>query len=352
MSKTNYIRPLDFKNGKVDLSHGSGGKAMVQLISELFAHSFSNSILSQGNDGAVINLGQITPQTKIVLATDSHVVSPIFFAGGDIGSLSIHGTVNDVAVMGAKPLYITVGFILEEGFLLSDLKKIVESMAKSAISAGVQIVSGDTKVVERGSADGIFINTTGFGIIENQEINLSGANAQVGDKIILSGTIGDHGMAIMSAREGLEFSAPIISDSQAVNSLTAEILKVEPKIRLLRDPTRGGIATTLNEITTQSQVGAMIFEDKIPINKPVEAACEFLGLDPLYIANEGKIICVCPATSADKVLAAIKNHPQGKEAQIIGEIIADQHHFVQMCTKFGGKRIVDWLSGEQLPRIC
>ena len=352
MKINSYHQPLNFNSGKVELVHGSGGKAMHQLIEELFTKSFNNSKLSKNDDGAVIDAKPPFLNSKIVISTDSHVVSPIFFPGGDIGSLSVYGTVNDVAVMGAKPLYICVGLIIEEGFPLSELKTIIESMAKSAKIAGVEIVCGDTKVVERDSCDQIFISTTGFGFVENPKINLSGANAKVGDKVILSGTIGDHGMAVLSKREGLEFSSKILSDSQSLVGLIDKMLVTCPQIRLLRDPTRGGLACTLNEITKQSNIGIVINENSIPINQEVEATCEFLGLDPLYVANEGKVVCICPENEADKILKSMRTHPFGRKSEIIGEVIEDKYGFVQMITKLGGKRNVDWLSGEQLPRIC
>jgi len=345
--KPNYTRPLDLKNGRVEMSHGSGGRAMAQLISELFAAEFSNQYLSQGNDGALLPAAI----GRIVIATDSHVVSPLFFPGGDIGSLSVHGTINDVAVMGATPLYLAASFILEEGFPLADLQRIVESMAKASREAGVPIVTGDTKVVERGKGDGVFITTTGFGVVR-EGVNLSGDLAQPGDKILLSGKIGDHGMAILSQREGMTFSAPIVSDTAALHHLIAVMLMSGAKLRVLRDPTRGGLASTLNEIASQSGVGMMLNESAIPVNQSVEAACEFLGLDPLYIANEGKLVAICAAEDAQKLLDVMRAHPLAGEASIIGEVLEDKHGFVQMTTKMGGRRVVDWLVGEQLPRIC
>jgi hydrogenase expression/formation protein HypE len=288
---------------------------------------------------------------RLVMATDSHVVSPLFFAGGDIGCLSVHGTINDVAVMGAKPLYLSASFILEEGYPLADLKRIVDSMAKASREAGVPVVTGDTKVVEQGKGDGVFITTTGVGVVRDG-INLSGDLAQPGDKILLSGTIGDHGMAILSQREGLTFSAPIVSDTAALHSLIAAMLDSGVKLRVLRDPTRGGLATTLNEIAKQSGVGMMLQESAIAVNQPVEAACEFLGLDPLYVANEGKLIAICAAEDAPRLLEVMRAHPLAGAASIIGEVQEDAHGFVQMTTKLGGRRVVDWLAGEQLPRIC
>ncbi|EQD75581.1 hydrogenase expression/formation protein HypE [mine drainage metagenome] len=345
--KPNYSRPLDIKHGRVDMSHGSGGRAMAQLITELFAAAFDNEYLSQGNDGALL------PQEtgRLVMATDSHVVSPLFFAGGDIGCLSVHGTINDVAVMGAQPLYLSASFILEEGFLLSDLKRIVESMAQASRESGVPIVTGDTKVVERGKGDGVFITTTGIGVMRNG-VKLSGDLAQPGDKILLSGTIGDHGMAILSQREGLAFSAPIVSDTVALHRLVATMLDSGVELRVLRDPTRGGLATTLNEIAKQSGVGMMLYESAIAVNQPVEAACEFLGLDPLYVANEGKLIAICAPQDAQRLLAVMRAHPLAEAASIIGEVQEDAHGFVQLTTRIGGRRVIDWLTGEQLPRIC
>lgn len=345
--KKGYTRPLDLKNGRVDMSHGGGGRAMVQLITDLFAKSLGNEYLAQGNDGTSLPPGL----GRLVVSTDSHVVSPLFFPGGDIGGLAVHGTVNDVAVMGAAPLWLTAGFILEEGFPLADLARIVKSMARAAKAAGVQLVAGDTKVVEQGKGDGVFITTTGFGFLP-EGVHLSGDLARPGDAVLLSGTLGDHGMAIMSQRENLGFDAPIVSDSAALNGLTAAMLASGAAIRVMRDPTRGGLAATLNEIAHQSGVGIHLIEAAIPLRAEVEAACELLGLDPLNIANEGKLVAVCAAEDAGKLLAAMRAHPLGQRAAVIGEVVADANAFVQMQTRFGGRRMVDWLSGEQLPRIC
>jgi len=347
--KRGYVRPLDLKHGCVDLSHGSGGRAMAQLIAELFAAHLGNEYLGQGNDGAV--LPAPTFGEKLVMATDSHVVSPLFFPGGDIGCLSVHGTINDVAVMGATPLYLAAGFILEEGFPLADLARIVASMAVAAREAGVPVVTGDTKVVERGKGDGVFITTTGVGVLPDSR-DIGGARARPGDAILVSGTLGDHGVAIMSLRENLTFDAPIVSDTAALHGLIADLLATGADIRVLRDPTRGGLATTLNEIAVQSGVGMMLHEKDIPVHPVVAAACEFIGLDPLYVANEGKLVCICAEADAERLLAAMRAHPLGANAARIGAVIADDHHFVQMQTAFGGKRIVDWLAGDQLPRIC
>lgn len=346
--RKNYVRPLDIKHGQVDMAHGSGGRAMAQLIEELFARHLGNEYLAQGDDGALLphpGAGQL------VMATDSHVVSPLFFPGGDIGCLSVHGTINDVAMMGAKPLWLSAGFILEEGFKLADLARIVQSMAAAAKEAGVPVVTGDTKVVERGKGDGVFITTTGVGVVAPGQA-LSGRRAQVGDAILVSGTLGDHGMAIMAERESLGFESPIVSDTAALHGLIAAMRQSGADIHVLRDPTRGGLATTLNEIAKQSGVGMMLQEKALPVKPAVNAACEFLGLDPLYVANEGKLVAICAEHDAEKLLAAMRAHPLGQDAAIVGRIHEDPHHFVQMTTGFGGKRIVDWLSGEQLPRIC
>jgi len=342
-----YVRPLDLKHGCVDMSHGSGGRAMAQLIEELFAKHLGNEYLAQGNDGAVMPM----PPGRLVMATDSHVVSPLFFPGGDIGCLSVHGTINDIAVMGATPLYLAAGFILEEGFPLADLARLVESMAHAAKEAGVPIVTGDTKVVEAGKGDGVFITTTGVGVVADGE-DFSGARARPGDRIIVSGSIGDHGMAIMAQRESLGFSAPIVSDTAALHGLIAAMRKSGAAIHVLRDPTRGGVATTLNEIARQSGVGMMLQEAALPVNPEVAAACEFLGLDPLYVANEGKLLAIVAAQDCAVLLATMQAHPLGLRSSVIGTVQEDPHYFVQMTTGFGGRRIVDWLTGEQLPRIC
>ena len=347
--KRGYARALDIKNGCVDMSHGAGGRAMAQLISELFVRYLGNDYLGQGNDGAVLPAS--TAGHQLVVSTDCHVVSPLFFAGGDIGCLSVHGTINDVAVMGARPLYLAAGFILEEGFPLTDLARIVESMANAAREAGVPIVTGDTKVVERGKGDGVFIATTGVGE-RPPGLSIGGANARVGDAVLVSGTLGDHGVAIMSQRENLRFDAPIVSDTAALHGLIAQMLASGSEIRVLRDPTRGGLASTLNEIASQSGVGMVLREKDIPIKPVVNAACELLGLDPLYVANEGKLICVCAAADVARLLNVMQAHPLGRDAACIGEVIADDHHFIQLVTAFGGKRVVDWLAGDQLPRIC
>ena len=338
---------LDTRDGTVDMTHGSGGRAMAQLIEELFVKHFDNELLRQANDQAAFD----APAGRMVMSTDGHVISPLFFPGGDIGSLSVHGTINDVVMSGARPLYLSAGFILEEGFPLSDLEKIVMSMGRAASAARVPIVTGDTKVVEKGKADGVFITTTGVGVVP-EGVTISGDLAQAGDVILVNGSIGDHGVAIMSSRENLQFETTIESDSAALHSLVAEMVAAVPTIHCLRDPTRGGLATTLNELAQQSQVGMKLRETSIPIKPAVSAACELLGLDPLYVANEGKLICICAQQDAQRLLEVMQTHPLGREAAIIGEVVEDQNAFVQMQTRFGGSRVVDWLAGEQLPRIC
>ncbi|MGD9787565.1 MAG: hydrogenase expression/formation protein HypE [Sulfuricellaceae bacterium] len=345
--RKDYVRPLDLKHGRVDMTHGSGGRAMAQLIDELFMAAFDNEFLRQMNDQARF----LPPAGRMVMATDSHVVSPLFFPGGDIGCLSVHGTVNDVAMSGAQPLYLSAGFILEEGFPLADLKRIVESMARAAQEAGVPIVTGDTKVVEQGKGDGVFITTTGVGVVP-EGVDISGHRARPGDAILVSGFLGDHGVAIMAQREELAFDLPIRSDTAALHGLVAAMVEAVPDLHCLRDPTRGGLATTLNELALQSRVGMVIREAGLPVREEVRAACEFLGLDPLYVANEGKLVAICPPEQAEVLLTAMRGHPLGTAAAIVGEVIEDPHHFVQMETAFGGRRIVDWLTGEQLPRIC
>jgi len=338
---------LDIKKGQVNMTHGSGGRAMAQLIEDIFMKHFDNELLRQGNDQAIF----ATTKGRMAISTDGHVISPLFFPGGDIGSLAVHGTINDVAMSGAKPLYLSASFIIEEGFSLSDLNHIACSMAAAARGAGVTIVTGDTKVVEKGKGDGVFITTTGIGVVPDA-VNISGDRAEQGDAILVSGTMGDHGVAIMSSRESLEFDTEIKSDSAPLHGLVADMVKIAPDIHCLRDPTRGGLATTLNELAWQSTVGMQLMEEAIPIHPDVLAACELLGLDPLYVANEGKLICICPQEDADKLLEVMRKHELGEDAAMIGHVVEDEHGFVQMKTAFGGSRIVDWLAGEQLPRIC
>jgi len=338
---------LDLRKGRVELAHGGGGRAMRRLIDELFATAFDNQWLAAGNDAAAFD----APAGRMVMATDSHVVTPLFFPGGDIGALAVHGTVNDVAMGGGRPLYLSAGFVLEEGFPLADLKRIVDSMAEASREAGVPIVTGDTKVVESGKADGVFINTTGVGVVPDG-VAVGGDRARPGDRILVSGTLGDHGVAILSVREDLGFGTDLQSDSAALHGLVADMLAAAPGIRCLRDPTRGGLAATLNELAQQSGTGMRIREADLPVREEVKAACEFLGLDPLNAANEGKLVAVCPPEDVDALLETMRAHPKGRDAADIGAVTDDERGFVEMETAFGGTRLVDWLHGEQLPRIC
>jgi hydrogenase expression/formation protein HypE len=338
---------LDIRRGNVDMTHGSGGRAMAQLIDELFVRHFDNELLNQGNDQAAFE----APAGRLVMSTDGHVISPLFFPGGDIGSLAVHGTINDVAMSGARPLYLSAGFILEEGFPLSKLEAIVASMAAASKAAGVPVVTGDTKVVEKGKGDGVFITTTGIGVVPDG-VEISGDRARPGDAILISGTIGDHGVAVLSKRENLDFETEILSDSAALHTLVADLVAAVPQMHCLRDPTRGGMAATLNEIAQQSGVGMILNEQEIPLKLDVAAACELLGLDPLYVANEGKLLAICPQDDVGAALAAMKGHPLGADAAVIGTVTEDTLAFVRMKTLLGGARVVDWLAGEQLPRIC
>jgi len=349
-----YIRPLDIKHGRVDMNHGAGGRASAQLIEEIFLRAFDNEYLRQGNDGATLPLPiELLQGARLVMATDAHVVSPIFFPGGDLGCLAVHGTLNDVAMQGARPLYLSASFILEEGYPLIDLQRIANSMGAAAREAGVPIVTGDTKVVEQGKGDGVFISTTGIGVVA-AGVHISGDQARAGDVVLVSGTLGEHGVAVLSSRESMEFETTIESDTAALHGLVADLLAALPagSVHVLRDPTRGGLATTLNEITRQSGVGMLLDESRIPVLPQVEAACELLGLDPLYIANEGKMVVICAPEAEESALACLRAHPLGLAACRIGIVTVDEHHFVQMQTRMGGRRVVDWLSGEQLPRIC
>lgn len=344
-----YRRKLDIENGRVDMSHGAGGRAMADLIAGIFRAALGNEFLDQGNDQASLPMPD---GGRLVMTTDGYVVSPLFFPGGDIGSLSVHGTINDLAMGGATPLYLSASFIIEEGFRFADLKRIADSMGRASREAGVPVVTGDTKVVERGKADGVFIATAGVGAVRGG-LRLSGDRARPGDAVLLSGTLGDHGVAIMSSRENLAFETAIVSDSAALHGLTAAIVEAAgPHLRLMRDPTRGGLAATLNELAQQSDVGFCIEEAAIPVRPQVAAACELLGLDPLFVANEGKLVAVVDPAGQQAALAAMRGHPLGRDAAVIGRVVADDRRFVRMTTAFGGGRIVDWLSGEQLPRIC
>jgi hydrogenase expression/formation protein HypE len=341
-------RQLDLKHGRIELTHGAGGRAMADLIDLLFRRAFDNPLLNQANDQACFDLAA----GRMVMSTDSFVISPLFFPGGDIGSLAVHGTVNDLAMGGAQPLYLTAGFILEEGLPLADLARIVDSMAAAARAAGVAIITGDTKVVERGKGDGVFINTAGIGRVA-PGVEISGDRARPGNKILVSGTLGDHGVAIMSLRKGLTFETTLQSDCASLNGLVGRMVNHSPGgIRVMRDPTRGGLAATLNEIADQSGTGIRLHEAALPIRPEVRGACELLGLDPLNVANEGKLIAIVEADCADALLAAMREDPKGGDAAIIGEVIDDPMHLVRMMTSIGGERVIDWLHGEQLPRIC
>jgi len=328
------------------LAHGSGGKLSHDLVEKKFLPLLTNPILARLDDSAVFEASG-----RLAFTTDSYVVQPIFFPGGDIGKLAVCGTVNDLSMNGARPLYLSLSAIIEEGFSIAELERIVRSIKAAAEEAEVKIITGDTKVVNKGQADKLFINTSGIGIIP-PGIDISGANARAGDRIILSGTIGDHGMAIMSQREGLRFETPLKSDCASLNKLVAQMLEVSPDIHCLRDPTRGGLATTLNEFARQSRVGIVIEENKIPVAEGVRAACELLGLDPIYVANEGKLVAVVAPGDAAKILAKMKRNRQGRNAAIIGAVTGEHPGRVTMKTKLGPSRVIDMLSGELLPRIC
>jgi hydrogenase expression/formation protein HypE len=332
---------------KIGLSHGAGGKLSLELVSGLFLANFDNRILNRLEDSAILDLfGQ-----KVAFTTDSYVIHPLFFPGGDIGKLAVCGTINDLVVMGAKPQALSCAMIIEEGLDKSILEKIVLSMKKTAQAAGVQIVTGDTKVVEKGSADQIFINTSGIGLVK-PGMDLGKEKIKIGDRIIISGTIGDHATAVLSSRAGLEFKTRIKSDCNFLSDLIGSILRFGDKIRFMRDPTRGGLASVLNEMVMGEGHGVLLDEEKIPIKDEVRGFCELLGYDPLYLANEGKVIIVVSPHVAEKVLTLLRKNPQGKDAQVIGEITDRFTGRVGLKTKFGGTRVVDMLAGEQFPRIC
>ncbi len=335
------------KTDKILLDHGSGGKISHQLTAAVLLPAFHNPILSQLHDGAILNLNGM----RLAFSTDSYTVDPIFFPGGCIGDLAINGTVNDVAMCGATPLYLSVGLIIEEGFPLADLQRILNQMAAAAKAAEVVVVTGDTKVVPRGAADKIFINTSGIGLIP-EHVQIAGHNARIGDKILLSGSIADHGITILTQRASLSFQTSLTSDTAPLSRMVNSMLAVSDHIHVLRDPTRGGLGTALNEIAEKSEVGVLIEEDQIPVKREVAGICELLGFDPIYLANEGKLLAFVTATDVGKVLAAVQEDPCGKDATIIGEVVADHPGKVFMKTRIGGTRIVDMLTGEQLPRIC
>jgi hydrogenase expression/formation protein HypE len=345
---------------RILLAHGSGGRLSHELIRDLFLPQFPAPALARLDDAAVVEtFARATPGAKpathgagrLAFTTDSYVVKPLFFKGGDIGRLAVCGTVNDLAMVGATPLYLSAGFVIEEGLDLDTLRRVVASMKASADQAGVEIVAGDTKVVEKGGADQLFITTAGLGVVPDG-IDISASNARPGDVIILSGAIGDHGLAVLSEREGLAFRSQLASDVAPLNQLVASMLQASPGIHVLRDPTRGGLATTLNEIALQSQVALVIEENKVPIHEGVRAACEMLGYDPLYVANEGKLVAMVAAHAAAEVVEAMRRDPHGQEATIIGEVTAQPEGRVLLRTGIGGTRVVDMLAGEMLPRIC
>ncbi len=335
------------KTDKILLDHGSGGKMSHRLTAEMMLPIFENPVLSELNDGAIFEIKGM----RLAFSTDTYTVDPIFFSGGNIGDLAIYGTVNDIAMCGAIPLYLSVGLIIEESFPMMDLEIIIKEMGKAAANAGVIVVTGDTKVVPKGAADKIFINTSGLGLIPDQ-VNVASTKARAGDKIILSGSIAEHGISVLIQREGMPFESVVTSDTAPLNHLVNKIFSVSKEIHVLRDPTRGGVGTALNEIAGKSKVGIKIFEEKIPIKDQVAGICELLGFDPLYIANEGKFLAFVAPDHAEKVLEAIKLDDFGKDAAIIGEVVSDYPGQVFMKTRIGGTRVVDMLTGEQLPRIC
>ena len=339
--------PLPIANRKtVVLGHGSGGRLTAQLVHDLFLPAFDNQILRKLDDQAVLAIGG----ARIAFTTDSFVVTPLFFPGGDIGKLAIHGTVNDLAMSGARPLYLSAAFIMEEGLPLDELARIAKSMSEAAQAAGVSVVTGDTKVVNKGSVDKLFITTTGIGLVPDG-VEISAANAKAGDQVILSGTIGDHGMAVFSRRENLEFEAAIESDTAPLHRLVERMLAAG-EIHALRDPTRGGLATTLCEIAGSAGIGVQIHATRIPVRAEVKAACEILGMDPLFVANEGKLVAFVPQASAEAIVAAMRRTPEGRDAVIIGEAVPDHPGMVLLKTEVGGSRVLDMPFSEQLPRIC
>jgi len=338
--------PLPAKD-TVLLGHGSGGKLSAALVRDIFLPALHNPVLARLDDQAIVNVGG----QRLAFTTDSFVVQPLFFPGGDIGSLAVHGTVNDLAMGGATPLFLSAAFIIEEGFPISKLRQIATSMNRAAAAARVEVVTGDTKVVEKGKGDGVFITTTGIGLVPDGLI-LSADQARAGDKVILSGTIGDHGIAILAQRAGLEFETTIESDSAALHTLVAQMISASREIRCMRDPTRGGLSSALNELAQQSGVGIEVDESSIPVREEVRGACELLGLDPLYVANEGKLVAIVAPGAAADILRAMRSHPLGSDARIIGTVKKENAGLVVLRTPLGTTRIVDMLGGDQLPRIC
>ena len=340
--------PLPLDGGdRILLGHGSGGKMTAELIARCFLPAFANEYLEKLDDQAVVAVNG----SRLAFTTDAYVVTPLFFPGGDIGALAVNGTVNDLATAGARPLYLSAAFILEEGFPLGDLDRIVASMRATAAAAGVLLVTGDTKVVDRGKADGCFVTTTGIGLVEHAQ-QISADRARPGDAVILSGPIADHGMAIMAARADLGLETPVMSDTAALHRLVADVLATGAEVHCLRDPTRGGVATALNEIARRSKIGIELDETAIAVREPVRGVCELLGLDPLYVANEGKLLAIVPESDAARVLEAMHEHPEGRDARVVGAVVEDEAALVVLKTTVGGRRILDMLPGEQLPRIC
>jgi hydrogenase expression/formation protein HypE len=340
--------PLPLVDGeRILLGHGSGGAMTAALIARCFLPAFQNAYLDRLDDHAALEAGG----ARLAFTTDAYVVTPLFFPGGDIGALAVNGTVNDLATAGARPLYLSAAFILEEGFPLTDLSRIVHSMRQAAAAAGVLVVTGDTKVVDRGKADGCFVTTTGLGLIEHGGV-ISADRARPGDRVILSGPIAEHGIAIMATRAELELETPVVSDTAPLHGLVLDVLATGAAVHCLRDPTRGGVATALNEIARRSRVGLVLDERAIPVREPVRGVCELLGLDPLYVANEGKILAIVASSDAERVLSRMRARPEGRQAQIVGEVVEDDAGLVVLRTTIGGRRIVDMLPGEQLPRIC
>ncbi len=334
----------------ITLSHGSGGKASFNLIEGLLAPALSNPLLDPLGDSAVF-VAERVADGRFAFTTDSFVVSPLFFPGGDIGTLAVHGTINDLAVAGADPLYLSLALILEEGLPVAELQRVIESIARAARDAGVQVVTGDTKVVDRGKADRMFVTTSGIGIVRH-EIVLAPSRIRPGDRVLISGTIADHGMAVMLAREALELEAEIRSDSAPLHTLAAAVLDAAPRTRVLKDPTRGGVATSLNEIALQAGLGIVVDEEAVPLRPEVRGACELLGIDPLHIANEGKLLAIVPADEAGAALAALRGHPLGRDGALIGEVVEEPDGMVLLRTGIGGSRVLDMLVGDALPRIC
>ena len=329
------------------LGHGSGGRMSGDLLRNILLPALRNPVLERLDDQAIVDLGG----SRVAFTTDSFVVKPLFFPGGDIGTLAVNGTVNDLAMGGAEPLFLSLALILEEGLPIDTLRQVMESIRVAAAVAEVVIVTGDTKVVEKGSGDGLFVNTSGVGLV-SRDVRLSADQARPGDRVLLSGTIGDHGITILSQREGLEFQSSVASDTAALHTLVADMLRASSEIRCLRDPTRGGLSSSLNEIAARSHVGIEIEEEAVPIREEVQGACEILGLDPLYVANEGKLIAIVEPAAAERILAAMRRHPLGRNAQIVGTVTDSHPDMVTMRTRLGTSRIVDLLSGDQLPRIC